>query len=78
MFPSPLPLTAANLITYENNAVPFDPALFSGETVPAGTAISPNPPPPPNPTLPTYQLRENGRDDISNQNRQATGGLGGS
>ena len=72
VFPNPLSLNAANLINYENNAMPFDPALFSGETVPAGTAISPNP------TLPTYQFRENGRDDISNQNRQATGGSGGS
>ena len=30
VFPNPLPLTAANLIYYENNAIPFDPALFSG------------------------------------------------
>ena len=62
--------TAADLITYENNAMPFDPTLFSGETIPAGTTV------PVGST--TYQLRENGRDDISNQNRQATGGPGGS
>jgi len=75
---SPTP-TAAQLILYENNAIQFDPALFgSGETVPAGTTISPNPPPPPNPTYSSYLLRDNGRDDISNQNRQATGGPGGS
>ena len=46
------------------------PTLFSGETVPAGTTV------PVNST--SYQLREYGRDDISNQNRQATGGPGGS
>ena len=46
-------------------------ALFSnGETIPACDTI------PVGST--SYQLRENGRDDISNQNRQATGGLGGS
>jgi len=71
VFPTPPPLNAANLIYYENNAIPFDPALFgSGETVPAGTTV------PVGST--TYQLRDNGRDDISNQNRQATGGPGGS
>ena len=71
VFPSPPALNAYNLITYENNAIPFDPVLFgSGETIPAGTTV------PVGST--TYQLRENGRDDISNQNRQATGGPGGS
>ena len=29
-------------------------------------------------SYPTYQLGESGRDDISNQNRQAIGGPGGS
>jgi len=71
VFPTPPPLNAANLIFYENNAIPFDPTLFgSGETVPAGTVV------PVGST--TYQLRDNGRDDISNQNRQAIGGPGGS
>jgi hypothetical protein len=71
VFPNPPPLNAANLIYYENNAIPFDPTLFgSGETIPAGTTV------PVGST--SYQLRENGRDDISNQNRQATGGPGGS
>jgi len=71
VFPNPPPLNAANLIYYENNAIPFDPTLFgSGETIPAGTTV------PVGST--SYQLRENGRDDISNQNRQATGGTGGS
>jgi prepilin-type N-terminal cleavage/methylation domain-containing protein len=70
VFPNPLPLNAANLINYENNAIPFDPNLFGGnETIPAGTI-------PVGST--SYQLRENGRDDISNQNRQAIGGPGGS
>ncbi|HKM52651.1 MAG TPA: prepilin-type N-terminal cleavage/methylation domain-containing protein [Isosphaeraceae bacterium] len=72
VFPTPpLPLNAANLIFYENNAIQFDPTLFgSGETVPAGsTTLVP-------PT--SAQLRDNGRDNISNQNRQATGGPGGS
>ncbi len=70
VFPSPPALNAYDLITYENNAIPFDPTLFSGETIPAGTTV------PVGST--SYQLRENGRDDISNQNRQATGGPGGS
>ncbi len=70
VFPSPPALNAYDLITYENNAIPFDPTLFSGETIPAGTTVPVN--------SKTYQLRENGRDDISNQNRQATGGPGGS
>ena len=71
MFPNPPAPTAAGLIYYENNAIPFDPTLFgSGETIPAGTTV------PVGST--SYQLRENGRDDISNQNRQATGGVGGS
>ena len=70
MFPSPPALNAYDLITYENNAIPFDPTLFSGETIPAGTTV------PVGST--SYQLRENGRDDISNQNRQAIGGPGGS
>ena len=71
VFPNPPTMTAFDLIMYENNAIPFDPTLFgSGETIPAGTTV------PVGST--TYQLRENGRDDISNQNRQATGGPGGS
>ena len=73
VFPTPPPLNAANLIYYENNAIPFDPTWFSsnnGETIPAGTTV------PVGST--SYQLRDNGRDDISNQNRQATGGPGGS
>jgi prepilin-type N-terminal cleavage/methylation domain-containing protein len=70
VFPNAPTPTAAGLINIENNAMPFDPALFSGETVPAGTTV------PVGST--SYQLRENGRDDISNQNRQATGGPGGS
>ena len=70
MFPNPPTPTAAGLIIIENNAIPFDPTLFSGETIPAGTTV------PVGST--SYQLRENGRDDISNQNRQATGGVGGS
>ena len=71
MFPNAPTPTAAGLIYYENNAMPFDPTLFSGETIPAGTTVAGG-------DSTTYQLRENGRDDISNQNRQATGGLGGS
>ena len=70
MFPNAPTPTAAGLIYYENNAIPFDPTLLSGGTIPAGTAV------PVGST--TYQLRENGRDDISNQNRQAIGGPGGS
>jgi hypothetical protein len=70
VFPNPPPLNSANLISFENNAIPFDPSLFSGETVPAGTTILPG--------STSYQLRENGRDDISNQSRLATGGGGGS
>ena len=71
VFPNAPNPTAAGLIYYENNAIPFDPTLFgSGETIPAGTTV------PVGST--SYQLRENGRDDISNQNRQATGGPGGS
>ena len=70
VFPSPPAPNAFDLITFENNAIPFDPTLFSGETVPAGTTV------PVNST--SYQLREYGRDDISNQNRQATGAPGGS
>ena len=47
-------------------------AVRAASTIPAGDS-----------TVPVrldqrYQLRENGRDDISNQNRQATGGTGGS
>ncbi len=64
VFPTPpLQLNAANLIYYENNAIPFDPTTPAGPISPGST---------------TYQLRDNGRDDISNQNRQATGGPGGS
>src|SRR5271157_2542236 len=33
VFPSPPALNAYDLITYENNAIPFDPTLFSGETI---------------------------------------------
>ncbi len=71
--------TAAQLLLYENNALQFDASLFNnGETVSGGTTVSPAAPPQPNPTYSTYLLRDNGRDDISNQNRQATGGPGGS
>ncbi len=68
VFPNPPPLNSANLISFENNAIPFDPSLFSGETVPAGTTVAPG--------STTYQLRENGRDDISNQSRPTSGGGG--
>jgi hypothetical protein len=54
----------------ENNAIPFDPALFSGETIPAGTTVLPN--------STSWSLRDAGKDDITNQNRQTTGGVGGS
>ena len=73
MFPNAPNPTAAGLINIENNAIPFDPSLFksnNGETVSAPQTIGVG--------STSYQLRENGRDDISNQNRQATGGPGGS
>ena len=44
-------------------------------TLPNGAFISPNTT---DTSYPSYQLRESGRDDISNQNRQSTGGIGGS
>ena len=69
--PNPPALNAANLIFYENNAIPFDPGLFTGATVPATHTII-------GAGSTSAQLRDNGRDDISNQNRQATGGPGGS
>jgi hypothetical protein len=69
-FPDGTALSAAQLLTVENNAMQFDPALFSGETIPAANAAIPV-----NST--SYQLRESGRDDISNHNLQASGGGGG-
>src|SRR5271166_1332843 len=40
LFPNPTTMTAFDLIMYENNAIPFDPALFgSSETIPAGTTV---------------------------------------
>jgi prepilin-type N-terminal cleavage/methylation domain-containing protein len=73
VFPNAPNPTAAGLINIENNAIPFDPILFNsnnGETVSAPQTIGVG--------STSYRLRENGRDDISNQNRQATGGTGGS
>jgi len=72
VFPTPpLTLNAANLINFENNAIPFDPTLFGNNgTIPFGTTIPAG--------FRSAQLRDYGRDDISNQNRQATAGLGGS
>src|SRR5271157_2644627 len=61
--------TATQLLSVENNAVQFDATTYTGTTIPPST-IQVN--------STTYQLREDGRDDISNQNRQATGGSGGS
>ena len=72
MFPNPPTSTAADLIANENNAMPFDPTLFSnGRDHPRRDSDAGE-------LRRRYQLRENGRDDISNQNRQATGGPGGS
>jgi hypothetical protein len=61
-------LNGTQLLTLENNAIPFNPGLFDGNVQVAPGAIS-------DPV--TIQLRESGRDDISNQTRGATGGTGG-
>lgn len=73
---------ASQLLAVENNAMTyvFD---FTGSlavppgtlTLPSGPFISPNTG---DTSYPSYQLRESGRDDISNQNRLSTGGSGGS
>ncbi len=69
VFPSPPALNAYDLITYENYAIPFDPGqLTNSLQIPVSTQVDPT----------SQQLREYGRDDISNQNRQASGGSGGS
>jgi prepilin-type N-terminal cleavage/methylation domain-containing protein len=71
LFPDAVPPTqGSQLLMIENNAIPFDPALFSGETIPAGTTVLPN--------STSWSLRDAGKDDITNQNRQTTGGVGGS
>lgn len=81
--PSPPP-TASQLLAVENNAMTYVFDFTSnlavqpgGANLPYGPFISPDPSPT-NTSYPSYLLRESGRDDISNQNRQSTGGIGGS
>ena len=77
-----LPPNATQLLAVENNAMPYLFDFTAAVQVPSTTSTLPSGPyissAPGDSSYPTYQLRENGRDDISNQNRQATGGLGGS
>jgi prepilin-type N-terminal cleavage/methylation domain-containing protein len=62
------PTTGDQLIHVENNAIPFDPALFNNSSQVNPGAIS---------DANSIQLRESGRDDISNQARSASGANGG-
>jgi prepilin-type N-terminal cleavage/methylation domain-containing protein len=77
-----LPPNATQLLAVENNAMPYLFDFTAAAQVPSTTSTLPSGPyissAPGDSSYPTYQLRENGRDDISNQNRQATGGVGGS
>ncbi len=77
-----LPPNATRLLAVENNAMPYLFDFTAAAQVPSTTSTLPSGPyissAPGDSSYPTYQLRENGRDDISNQNRQATGGVGGS
>ncbi len=81
--PTPPP-TTTKLLAVENNAMPyiFDFTAVPAVQVPAGTGTLPFgqyiSSAPGDSSYQTYQLRESGRDDISNQNRQAIGGPGGS
>jgi hypothetical protein len=70
LFPNTTTPTIASQLLLENNAMPFDPGVFNGETIPAGTQISPS--------SNGGALRDAGKDDITNQNRTAGGGPGGS
>ncbi|QEH38164.1 hypothetical protein OJF2_67620 [Aquisphaera giovannonii] len=68
---SSMPLNAAHLIRFENNALIFDPveAGFNGEVLGIqsfGAASK------------SYAIWQAGKDDITNQNRQTAGGGGGS
>ena len=56
------PLTASQLIQYENPAPQFDP---TASPFPSAGGLTP-------------QLQQYGLDDISNHNLQSTGGIGGS
>lgn len=86
-FPDSSPPSASQLVMIENNASPFGwhppagPFTLDADFTSVST-ISPGPIPAASssdPNFPTSQdLRERGHDDISNQNRQAVGGTGGS
>jgi prepilin-type N-terminal cleavage/methylation domain-containing protein len=80
--PGTSPVTATQLLMVENNAMTFvnDFTSSSNYTVPALTAITPDSTYDTyNPNAPTnYGLQEAGKDDITNQTRQASGGGGGS
>ncbi len=71
VYPDGTNLNSSMLLGVENSALQFDPGLFNGgETIqPTYWAIQPN--------SNSYNLREAGRDDISNHNLQATSGGGG-
>ena len=71
VYPDGTNLNSSMLLGVENNALQFDPGLFNGgETIqPIYWAIQPN--------SNSYNLREAGRDDISNHNLQSTSGGGG-
>ena len=64
----------------ENNAMTFINDFTSSSTyvIPALSPINPDTTSYDTNAPTSFGLRESGRDDISNQNRQATGGLGGS
>ena len=75
VFPTPLPLTACQLDHVRKQRHTVRSGLVQHEQrrdrcLPPVTSAGE--------LRTTYQLRENGRDDISNQNRQAIGGPGGS
>jgi prepilin-type N-terminal cleavage/methylation domain-containing protein len=61
------PTTASQLLI-ENNAMQFNPLLYTGPTIPFGTAIDAS----------SAALFDAGKDDITNQNRSLAGGPGGS
>ena len=77
--PSPPP-SASQLLAVENNAMTYIFDFTSSLAVPPGSLTLPNgafiSPSTTDTSYPSYQLRESGRDDISNQNLQSTGSGG--
>ena len=79
LYPNGTVRTATQLLMVENNAMTFINDFTSSSTyvIPGLSPINPDTTSYDTNAPTSFGLRESGRDDISNQNRQATGGLGG-